>query len=248
MSPQSRDRKIAADVARDQETFTALAGKYGLSYQRIKEIAREQGVDTKGRRQRITAKKKEALYHKHRKHIEQEYRKTPRCDKVATKLNLPVSLVYSVVKDSIPEHLRRAKSSQKMETSPYTREDIIKALRRASKAYGQYPYLRENWYKIISKANPGEYPISLTVRNWFPEGWDTARKAAGLKNLPHGRTKEEKLAVLLEVSNYLGKIPTLREYEDLQSERPDLPSVGVFKNKGKSWLDWIKELEDLTQL
>lgn len=181
-----RDRAIAKAVASRTRTLRSIADQYGITYQRVAQIARKQGVSTKQHTKIMTARRIERLLPKAYRlaaqgHLGTEAYKTLGISDKTFRLMLDQN-----------EPLRVAFNNNRVEKAVcsgrqvYSNQDMLDHLVMADRL-NPAPFLSIQQYAKIAKQH-GLASAPNFIRRFG--SWSDAKRQAGLAHhAPHNRTK-----------------------------------------------------------
>lgn len=234
-SSATRERRNAQikTLRRAGATHQEIADRFGITRQRVEQIAKGIGPDLAERR-RVTAVAREERVEALTDEIVECYRGGRNVPEVAAALKLRPQEVSAVVNRVVPEIERRRKLVGA--TSRWSDADLVETLRAAAEKNGG-EVLTVAAYSTW--ADGTDAPAVPTII-WRFGTWGAALSAAGLPVNAHGGkskqfTTEACVAAVARVWDELGRPPTFRSYD--QARRRGDPSPETVRLRfGRSWL------------
>lgn len=246
-SPASGNKRVAAAYAMYEAgaTLEEVGQAFGVTRERVRQLFRQHGLPTRG--VRGTYQMQRALtIRKYAERIKERFRALRDVDLVAQELELPRSLVATVVTDSFtPAQRRKRKATPKK----YTDEELIGFLQIASQtlggvltAYGYTEYSREQ-----ATADGRPWPTHQTHALRFGS-WRDALKAAGLAaNRSSGIAGQRIFGdghcidALRAAARALERPPTAAEYEEFaRTSNGAFPSQATVRHRLGKWYEALE--------
>ena len=238
----ARDAAIVSARA-GGDTLGEIADRFGLSRERVRQVLAAAGTVDRQASRRARAERECAAAAERRGEVLVAWRAGEQPEAIAQRLRLSRGSVTAVLKDDVTPVDRaarrwaRATGATHRELRAHTDEDLIAAVRRIVEEAGRVPS-GEEYNRIARRVG---LPSISTIENRLG-GWNAALRAAGFAPANPGRgsytvrwTQEACIEAARRAASELGRVPSLRAYEELSQGREDLPSAATVRKRLGSW-------------
>jgi hypothetical protein len=238
------------------ETLDAIAGRFGVSRERVRQILSAQGGPDRYAAAAARRRQAQRLANERVDVLLGLWRAGADDRTLAGESGLGVAACRSTIAQfatAADRHARQANKASARDPRTYSDRDIILVLRTVAASLGRVPSAKE--YGGLARAT--ELPSLATVLNRMG-GWTTAVNAAGLRpsalaaDRPSRRrwTDDACWDALQLAADELGTIPSVLAYERFAAGRYDLPSAATIRNRLGRWSSLAARLaahRELTQ-